>query len=51
MAVEVGDTVLEGVAAGIAEDGSLLVDTVAGRLALGVGEVVAVRDLPAGATA
>ena len=37
--------------AGIADDGSLLVDTDAGRVALGVGEVVAVRDLPAGATA
>jgi hypothetical protein len=39
------------VAAGIADDGSLLVDTDAGRVALGVGEVVAVRDLPAEATA
>jgi BirA family biotin operon repressor/biotin-[acetyl-CoA-carboxylase] ligase len=51
VAVEVGDTVLEGIAAGVADDGSLLVDTEAGRAALGVGEVVAVRDLPAGATA
>jgi BirA family biotin operon repressor/biotin-[acetyl-CoA-carboxylase] ligase len=49
--VEVGDAVLEGVAAGIADDGSLLVDTDAGRVALGVGEVIAVRDMPAGATA
>ena len=49
--VEVGDAVLEGVAAGIADDGSLLLDTDAGRVALGVGEVVAVRDIPAGATA
>jgi BirA family biotin operon repressor/biotin-[acetyl-CoA-carboxylase] ligase len=51
VAVEVGDAVVEGTAAGIGDDGSLLVDTAAGRLGLGVGEVVAVRDLPAGATA
>jgi BirA family biotin operon repressor/biotin-[acetyl-CoA-carboxylase] ligase len=47
ISVEVGDAVVEGVGAGIADDGALLVDTPAGRLALGVGEVVAVRDLPA----
>jgi biotin-(acetyl-CoA carboxylase) ligase len=51
VSVEVGDAMLDGVAAGIADDGSLLVDTDAGRVALGVGEVVAVRDLPAEATA
>jgi biotin-(acetyl-CoA carboxylase) ligase len=44
--VEVGEAAVEGVAAGVADDGALLVDTPAGRLALTVGEVVAVRDLP-----
>jgi biotin-(acetyl-CoA carboxylase) ligase len=48
--VEVGDTALEGVAAGVADDGALLLDTDAGRVALSVGEVVAVRDV-VGATA
>jgi hypothetical protein len=48
--VEVGDRRLEGTAAGLADDGSLLLDTAAGRLALTVGEVVSVRD-PAGAVA
>lgn len=51
VSVEVGDAVLQGTASGIADDGSLLVDTDAGRVALGVGEVVAVRDLPPGVTA
>ena len=49
--VEVGETSVEGVAAGIADDGALLLDTTAGRMALAVGEVVAVRDLPVEATA
>jgi len=44
VAVELGDELLEGIAAGIAEDGALLLDTAAGRLALTIGEVVAVRD-------
>lgn len=48
--VEVGETALEGVAAGVADDGALLLDTEAGRVALSVGEVVAVRDAM-GATA
>jgi BirA family transcriptional regulator, biotin operon repressor / biotin---[acetyl-CoA-carboxylase] ligase len=42
--VEVGETALEGVVAGVADDGALLLDTEAGRVALAVGEVVAVRD-------
>jgi BirA family biotin operon repressor/biotin-[acetyl-CoA-carboxylase] ligase len=48
--VEVGEAELEGIAAGVADDGALLLDTEAGRLALSVGEVVAVRDI-VGATA
>ncbi|HEX6129330.1 MAG TPA: biotin--[acetyl-CoA-carboxylase] ligase [Candidatus Limnocylindria bacterium] len=47
ISVEVGDAVVEGIAAGITDDGALLMDTPAGRVALGVGEVVAVRDLAA----
>ncbi len=43
--VEVGEERLEGTAAGIADDGALLLDTAAGRLALSVGEVIAVRDI------
>jgi BirA family biotin operon repressor/biotin-[acetyl-CoA-carboxylase] ligase len=42
--VEVGEQVLEGIAAGLAEDGALLLDVPAGRLALSVGEVMTVRD-------
>jgi BirA family biotin operon repressor/biotin-[acetyl-CoA-carboxylase] ligase len=42
--VEVGEDRLEGTVAGVADDGALLLDTTAGRLALSVGEVVAVRD-------
>ena len=48
--VQVGEERLEGTAAGIADDGALLLDTPAGRLALSVGEVAAVRDV-AGAVA
>ncbi len=44
--VEVGEEAVEGVVAGIGEDGALLLDTSAGRLALSVGEVVVVRDVP-----
>jgi BirA family biotin operon repressor/biotin-[acetyl-CoA-carboxylase] ligase len=44
--VDTGDEVVRGVGAGIAEDGSLLVDTEAGRIALAHGEVVRVQ--PAG---
>ena len=40
--VDTGATVVRGVAAGLADDGSLLVDTDAGRIALGHGEVVRV---------
>lgn len=49
--VDVGGTQLEGTAAGIAEDGALLLDTGVGRLALSVGEVVRVRDALAEAPA
>jgi BirA family biotin operon repressor/biotin-[acetyl-CoA-carboxylase] ligase len=44
VAVELGEEVLEGIAAGIGDDGALLLDTVAGRVALTIGEVVSVRD-------
>ena len=44
VAVEMGDEVVEGNAAGIADDGALLLDTAAGRVALTIGEVVAVRE-------
>jgi BirA family transcriptional regulator, biotin operon repressor / biotin---[acetyl-CoA-carboxylase] ligase len=44
VAVELGEEVLEGIAAGIADDGALLLDTEAGRIALTIGEVVSVRD-------
>jgi BirA family transcriptional regulator, biotin operon repressor / biotin---[acetyl-CoA-carboxylase] ligase len=49
--VEVGEDRLEGTVAGIADDGSLLLDTPAGRVALSMGEVVAVRDAAVEATA
>lgn len=42
--IEVGDEVLQGTAAGIADDGALLLDTAAGRVALTIGEVVSVRE-------
>ncbi|HEX6475282.1 MAG TPA: biotin--[acetyl-CoA-carboxylase] ligase [Candidatus Limnocylindria bacterium] len=42
--VDLGNDRLEGTAAGISEQGLLLLDTDAGRVALAVGEVVAVRD-------
>lgn len=46
--VDTGDGKISGRAAGIADDGSLLLDAEVGRLALGVGEVVRVHDaLPA----
>jgi BirA family biotin operon repressor/biotin-[acetyl-CoA-carboxylase] ligase len=44
VAVELGEEVLEGTAAGIADDGALLLDAAAGRIALTIGEVVSVRD-------
>jgi BirA family biotin operon repressor/biotin-[acetyl-CoA-carboxylase] ligase len=44
VSVEVGEDRLDGTVAGIADDGALLLDTTGGRLALSVGEVVAVRD-------
>jgi len=44
VAVEMGDEVVEGNAAGIADDGALLLDTAAGRVALTIGEVVSVRE-------
>ena len=42
--VDLGADRLDGQAAGISEQGLLLLDTEAGRVALAVGEVVAVRD-------
>jgi BirA family biotin operon repressor/biotin-[acetyl-CoA-carboxylase] ligase len=42
--VDLGSDRLEGTAAGISDQGLLLLDTEAGRVALAVGEVVAVRD-------
>jgi BirA family biotin operon repressor/biotin-[acetyl-CoA-carboxylase] ligase len=45
--VDLGAALLDGVAAGIGDDGSLLLDAPAGRVALSVGEVVAVRDAAA----
>ena len=44
--VDLGSDWLDGTAAGISEQGLLLLDTAAGRVALAVGEVVAVRDAP-----
>ena len=47
--VDTGDGVVAGRVAGVADDGSLLLDADAGRLALSIGEVVRVHDLsPAG---
>lgn len=43
--VAVGDERIAGTAAGIADDGSLLLDAPAGRVALTAGEVVSVRDV------
>jgi BirA family transcriptional regulator, biotin operon repressor / biotin---[acetyl-CoA-carboxylase] ligase len=48
--IDLGTDRLDGVAAGISEQGLLLLDTAAGRLALAVGEVVAVRDAPPAGT-
>ncbi|HYM52968.1 MAG TPA: biotin--[acetyl-CoA-carboxylase] ligase [Candidatus Dormibacteraeota bacterium] len=42
--VELGEELLAGIAAGIADDGALLLDTDAGRVALTIGEVISVRD-------
>jgi BirA family biotin operon repressor/biotin-[acetyl-CoA-carboxylase] ligase len=44
--VDLGSERLAGTAVGISEQGLLLLDTDAGRVALAVGEVVAVRDAP-----
>ncbi len=44
--VDLGTERLVGTAAGVSEQGLLLLDTDAGRVALAVGEVVAVRDAP-----
>jgi BirA family transcriptional regulator, biotin operon repressor / biotin---[acetyl-CoA-carboxylase] ligase len=44
--VDLGTDRLVGMAAGVSEQGLLLLDTNAGRVALAVGEVVAVRDAP-----
>ena len=44
--VDLGDDRLQGTAAGISDQGLLLLDTDAGRVALAVGEVVSVRDAP-----
>ena len=48
--VDLGSDRLDGTAAGISEKGLLLLDTAAGRVALAVGEVVAVRDAPPAGT-
>lgn len=49
--VDTGTTTVAGRAAGIADDGSLLLDAEAGRVALSVGEVARVHEtLPAGVT-
>jgi BirA family biotin operon repressor/biotin-[acetyl-CoA-carboxylase] ligase len=49
--VDMGSEQLDGLAAGFSDDGFLLLDTVAGRVALAIGEVVAVRPQAAvGAT-
>ena len=48
--VDLGSDRLDGTAAGISEQGLLLLDTAAGRVALAVGEVVAVRDAPPAGT-
>jgi biotin-(acetyl-CoA carboxylase) ligase len=42
--VDTGATTIAGQAAGIADDGSLLVDAELGRVALSVGEVVRVHE-------
>jgi BirA family biotin operon repressor/biotin-[acetyl-CoA-carboxylase] ligase len=42
--VDLGGDVLDGVVAGLAADGALLLDAAAGRVALTSGEVVSVRD-------
>lgn len=42
--VETGDGILTGIAAGIGDDGSLLLDADVGRLALSVGEVARVHE-------
>ena len=44
--VDLGSERLVGRAAGVSEQGLLLLDTDAGRVALAVGEVLAVRDAP-----
>jgi BirA family biotin operon repressor/biotin-[acetyl-CoA-carboxylase] ligase len=44
LTVDLGPERLEGRAAGISDEGFLLLDTQAGRVALAIGEVVAVRD-------
>ncbi len=49
VAVDTGSETITGLAAGIADDGSLLLDAEVGRLALSIGEVVQVHEpLPAG---
>jgi biotin-(acetyl-CoA carboxylase) ligase len=44
--VDLGTERVEGRAAGISDEGYLLLDTEAGRVALSIGEVVGVRDQP-----
>jgi BirA family biotin operon repressor/biotin-[acetyl-CoA-carboxylase] ligase len=44
--VDLGSAQLDGTAAGISDEGLLLLDTPAGRVALAIGEVVAVRPQP-----
>jgi BirA family biotin operon repressor/biotin-[acetyl-CoA-carboxylase] ligase len=45
--VDLGTEHLDGTAAGISDEGLLLLDTEAGRVALAIGEVVGVRQVPA----
>jgi BirA family biotin operon repressor/biotin-[acetyl-CoA-carboxylase] ligase len=51
VAVDLGTEQLEGTAAGFSDQGFLLLDTHGGRVALAIGEVVAVRDVPLAAGA
>ena len=42
--VDLGETQVEGIAAGVTDEGALLLDATGGRVALSIGEVAAVRD-------
>ena len=47
VSIDLGSSRLDGRAAGISDEGFLLLDTTAGRVSLSIGEVVAVREIPA----